>query len=168
MSELIDYIKQQGDMIQKLKDELAKLKGQKVKPKIKPSNKDYVINDAAIEYIKQQRLPKFQLEKFQKQCFSTERNWKSFLFQNKIRKNRHKRIATEGAFLGSLIDHGWNKDLAIISDDAGQFNILTYALCWVHAKKTIQKLIGFTQKRKDQSFNQKLCGEGLPRHLYKY
>ncbi len=37
VTELIDYIKQQGDMIQKLKDELAELKGQKAKPKIKPS-----------------------------------------------------------------------------------------------------------------------------------
>ncbi len=114
------------------------------------NHKDYVINDAAIEYMKQQRLPKYQLEKLQNQCFSTERNWKSFLFQNKIRKKRHKRIATEGALLGSLLDHGWNQDLAIISDDAGQFNILTHALCWVHAERTIQKLIGFTQKRKDQ------------------
>ncbi|WP_321414554.1 hypothetical protein [uncultured Desulfobacter sp.] len=120
------------------------------------NHKDYVINDAAIEYMKQQRLPKFQLEKFQNQCFSTERNWKSFLFQNKIRKKRHKRIATEGALLGSLLDHGWNQDLAIISDDAGQFNILTHALCWVHAERTIQKLIGFTQKRKDQDRGQVL------------
>ena len=71
------------------------------------------------------------------------------MFQNKIRKKRHKRIATEGALLGSLIDHGWNQDLAIVSDDAGQFNILTHALCWVHAERTIQKLIGFTQKRKN-------------------
>lgn len=38
VSELIDYIKQQGDMIQKLKDELAELKGQKPRPQIKPSN----------------------------------------------------------------------------------------------------------------------------------
>ena len=40
ISELIDYIKQQGNLIQKLKDELAELKGQKGKPKIKPSNLD--------------------------------------------------------------------------------------------------------------------------------
>lgn len=40
ISELIDYIKQQGEIIQKLKDELAELKGQKPKPQIKPSNLD--------------------------------------------------------------------------------------------------------------------------------
>jgi len=116
---------------------------------LRVSHSDYVINDTAIEYMKQQRLPKYQLKKFENGSFSTERNWKSFLFQNKIRKKHHKRIATEAALLGSLIYHGWNQDLAIISDDAGQFNILTHALCWVHAERTIQKLIGFTQKRKD-------------------
>lgn len=38
VSELIEYIKQQGEMIQDLKDEIAGLKGQKPKPKIRPSN----------------------------------------------------------------------------------------------------------------------------------
>ena len=57
-------------------------------------------------------------------------------------------IFVEAALLGSLIHHGWNKNLAIISDDAGQFNILQHALCWVHAERTIQKLIGFTKNRK--------------------
>lgn len=116
---------------------------------LRGNHNDYVINDTAIEYMKQQRMPKYQLEKLQNESFSTERNWKSFLFQNRIRKKRHKRIATEAALLGSLIDHGWNQDLAIVSDDAGQFNILLHALCWVHAERSIQKLIGFTQKRRN-------------------
>jgi len=29
-----------------------------------------------------------------------------------------------------------------MSDDAGQFNILLHALCWIHAKRTINKLFG--------------------------
>ena len=44
VSELIDYIKQQGEMIQGLRDEIAQLKGQKPKPKIKPSNLDEETN----------------------------------------------------------------------------------------------------------------------------
>ncbi len=40
VSELIEYIKQQVEIIQKLKDEIADLKGQKARPKIKPSNLD--------------------------------------------------------------------------------------------------------------------------------
>ena len=39
------------------------------------------------------------------------------------------KIATEGALLGSVLHHGLPKSLVIVSDDAGQFNILTHALC---------------------------------------
>ena len=34
-------------------------------------------------------------------------------------------------------------ELAIISDDAGQFKVFLHGLCWVHAERTIQKIIGF-------------------------
>ena len=88
---------------------------------------DYVINDTAIEYMEQQKFPRYQLKKFHSQIITCQRKWKSFLFQNKIRKKHHKRIATEAALLGSLIHHGWNRNLAIVSDDAGQFNILKHA-----------------------------------------
>lgn len=110
---------------------------------------DYVVNNSAIDYMKQQKFPQYQLEKLHHRIFTTQRKWKSFLFQHHIRKKHHKRIATEAALLGSLIHHGWNQNLAIVSDDAGQFNILIHALCWVHAERTIQKLIGFTQDRKE-------------------
>lgn len=116
---------------------------------LQDSKNDYVINDTAIEYMEKQRFPRYLIEKFQNRIFKTERQWKSFLFQHKIRKKHHKRIVTEAALIGSLIHHGWNRELAIISDDAGQFNILMHALCWVHAERTIQKLIGFTQDRKE-------------------
>ena len=55
VSELIDYIKQQGEMIQKLKDEIAEMKGQKSRPKIKPSNLDKEINKRKKKIRSQQR-----------------------------------------------------------------------------------------------------------------
>lgn len=73
----------------------------------------------------------------------------TFLFSNGIVSNLHIRIATEGALVGSIISHGYNKDLAIISDDAGQFNVFLHALCWVHAERTIHKLIGFTTEQQE-------------------
>lgn len=30
----------------------------------------------------------------------------------------------------------------ILSDDAGQFNVFRHALCWIHAERTIHKIIG--------------------------
>ena len=53
---------------------------------------------------------------------------------------RHIRIATEGVLLGSLLMHGINPELAIVSDDAGQFNVLLHGLCWIHAERVQAKL----------------------------
>ncbi|MGA1868363.1 MAG: IS66 family transposase, partial [bacterium] len=50
--------------------------------------------------------------------------------------------------VGSIIDHGFNKELAIMSDDAGQFNVFLHALCWVHAERLVHKLIGYTDHNK--------------------
>jgi hypothetical protein len=109
---------------------------------------DYVINEAAIEYMKQQALPKYQLTKFENMVFTNVRKWKSFLFQHGVRCKHHKRIATEGALVGSILQHGWNRDLAIISDDAGQFNVLLHALCWVHAERAIEAISGFNDAQR--------------------
>ena len=63
-----------------------------------------------------------------------------------ITKQRHVRIATEGSLLGSIVHHGFSKELVILSDAAGQFNILVHALCWIHAERTIHKLVACNQK----------------------
>ena len=38
-----------------------------------------------------------------------------------------------------------NPDMVIVSDDAGQFNVLHHALCWIHAERTLAKLVGFNE-----------------------
>ena len=67
--------------------------------------------------------------------------WYEFLKSLGIEKPLHIRIVTEGALIGSLIEHGFNTDMVIVSDDAGQFNVLIHALCWIHAERLINKLI---------------------------
>lgn len=49
----------------------------------------------------------------------------------------------KGALIGSITYHDFNPDLAIISDDAGQFDIFLHGLCWIHAERSIQKLVGY-------------------------
>jgi hypothetical protein len=36
-----------------------------------------------------------------------------------------------------------------MSDDAGQFNVLAHALCWIHAERTINKLVAWTDEQRD-------------------
>lgn len=69
--------------------------------------------------------------------------WHKQLAELGVKDERHVRIATEGALLGSLLEKGFNPDLAIISDGAGQFAILLHALCWIHAERLIHKLIAY-------------------------
>jgi len=54
-------------------------------------------------------------------------------------------IATEGALWGAVVAHGFLLGAVIVSDDAGQFNVGTHALCWVHAERLIHKLDAFTE-----------------------
>jgi hypothetical protein len=53
-------------------------------------------------------------------------------------------IATEGALWGAVTDHGFLREAVIVSDDAGQFNVGSHALCWVHAERLVHKLDTFT------------------------
>jgi hypothetical protein len=81
--------------------------------------------------------------------FQNENEWIMHLNHMGITKDRHVRIATEGALLGSMLHHGFSKELVIVSDDAGQFNVLLHALCWIHAERTIHKLVPCSDKEKD-------------------
>ncbi len=80
--------------------------------------------------------------------FQDEQEWSSALNALKIVRKRHIRIATEGALIGSVLEHGFNPKMVIISDDAGQFNIFLHALCWIHAERTINKLVGFNEQQR--------------------
>lgn len=51
--------------------------------------------------------------------------------------------------LGSVLNHGLCDDLAIVSDDAGQFNVLSHGLCWVHAERLIHKLLPLNEAHRE-------------------
>jgi len=38
--------------------------------------------------------------------------------------------------------------MAVISDDAGQFNVFDHALCWIHAERLIHRLIPLNDRHK--------------------
>ena len=116
---------------------------------------DYTINDAALDYMRAERLPHKSLsiiEQSNHTCFDNEEAWKHYLQNNNITTKRHVRIATEGVLLGTLIDSGFPIDLVIMSDDAGQFDILLHALCWIHADRVFQRILPLNE-RHDKELN---------------
>jgi hypothetical protein len=117
---------------------------------LRNEHSDFVLNEQAFEYMAQQKLPERQLDKlrfYRGKIFKNETRWNNFLKRHYVKLDRHKRIATEGALIGSIAYHGFNPELAIISDDAGQFKVFLHGLCWVHTERTIQKIIGFNDQQ---------------------
>ena len=110
-----------------------------------------MINEDAFEYMNKQRLAKsiiHLLKDHYKKQFANLAEWQAHLEELQIIKHRHIKIATEGAPIGSVLHHGLPKSLVIVSDDAGQFNILNHALCWIHAERTLNKLIAPNEERR--------------------
>jgi hypothetical protein len=117
---------------------------------LRAGHTDYVLNGEAIEYMRANGLPKGQIERLagDDQVFADEPEWMAALAERDITRERHVRIATEGALLGSILEHEINPRLVVLSDDAGQFNVLLHALCWIHAERTIKKLVGFNDAQR--------------------
>jgi hypothetical protein len=111
---------------------------------LRAGHPDYRINDEALAYMRRQRLAQPLLERLRSdplQRFADKAHWEAHLKGLGITGQRHCRIATEGALLGSALDHGVSSELAIVSDDAGQFDVLRHGLCWVHPERLVHKLI---------------------------
>ncbi len=112
---------------------------------------DYVINQAALDYMRERDLAGpviTQLATHQPTRFADQVAWQAHLDQLGISALRVTPdpicIATEGALWGSVQAHGLLREMVIVSDDAGQFDVGHHALCWVHAERLVHKLDTFT------------------------
>ena len=113
---------------------------------------DYVLDEEAFAYMQASGMPKSQLDLFKEEhTFPTALHWAGYLKSIGLTSQQHSKIATEGALYASVLSHGVSKNLVILSDDAGQFNIagLLHALCWVHAERNINKIIAFSDAHRE-------------------
>lgn len=111
---------------------------------LRAGHTDYRIDAQALTSMQAQGLAQAlrqRLRDHPQRHFADVSQWEAHLEALDIRGERHRRIATEGALLASAIEHGLAPDLVVVSDDAGQFDVLRHGLCWVHAERLIHKLI---------------------------
>jgi hypothetical protein len=71
--------------------------------------------------------------------------WATHLHRCGIDSPRAVTLATEGALLGGLVSQGFRRDIGLVSDDAGQFDLFVHGLCWVHAERPLQHLLPLTE-----------------------
>jgi hypothetical protein len=120
---------------------------------LRAGHTDYVINIDALLYMIEHKLPQKELQLIESclnQTFSADLQWQKHLGKMGISVKRHVKIATEGALIGSIIANGFNRDLVILSDDAGQFDVMLHALCWIHAERALNKLGYFSERQHQQ------------------
>lgn len=111
---------------------------------------DYTINDFAVAYWQRQKLAQAVIERLSGGAawFADEGAWRGYLALHDVTTERHIRIATEGALLGSLIAHGVSPELTVLSDGAGQFDVLVHALCWLHVERPLGRLVPHNEKHR--------------------
>jgi hypothetical protein len=122
---------------------------------LRAGHTDYVLNDAAYDYMRNQGLPAATIARLKAEPqtrFRDQTAWQAHL--DRLGFNALKvtpdpvRLATEGALWGSIQAHEFLCDAVVLSDDAGQFNIGRHALCWVHAERLVHKLDTFTDQHR--------------------
>jgi hypothetical protein len=116
----------------------------------------YVINDAALDYMKDRQLPKVVIDKFadhEERIFSCPEAWERHLQALGLTGLNVTPdpvlIASEGALWGAIRHQGLLPDTVIVSDDAGQFRVGVHALCWVHAERLVHKLVPANDKQRN-------------------
>jgi hypothetical protein len=97
---------------------------------------DYVINEAALDYMRGRALAGFvihQLAAHQQTRFADQAAWQAHLDRLDISALKVTPdpicIATEAALWGSVQAHGLLREMVIVSDYAGQFDVGRHALC---------------------------------------
>jgi len=108
----------------------------------------YVMNDAALDYMRGRNLSQAVIDKLAiqaRQVFFSVEEWESHLHtlglcELKVTPDPVL-IATEAALWGAIRHQGLLQNTIIVSDDAGQFRVGAHALCWVHAERLVHKLV---------------------------
>jgi len=117
---------------------------------LRGEHRDYVINEAAVAYWEKYGLAAALVASLTEgpTHFGDAVAWNERLHALGITTSRLVRITTEGVLLGSLIDHGVSPNLVVLSDGAGQFNILVHAACWVHAERPLARMIPHNEQHR--------------------
>jgi hypothetical protein len=116
----------------------------------------YLIDETSVSYVKEHGGVNalFLVNAFNthgSSQFDSERAWQACLSSLGICKDFEVRVASEGALLAGLLAQGIPKSLGILSDDAGQFNVLEHALCWIHEERHLKAIVPLTAQNREET-----------------
>jgi hypothetical protein len=104
---------------------------------------DYQLTEESFSYMGRYKVAPWirkKLTQADKRWFADREHFEAHLQTLGITNVHYRRLIVEAGLIGSILRHGFPVDMVILSDDAGQFNVLTHALCWIHAERGIKSL----------------------------
>jgi Transposase IS66 family len=110
----------------------------------------YVLNESARQYLESQPISVRHWEHlpFDDTCLAVGKSeWQEYLAVQGVKSAKAVQAISEAGLLGGVMAQGMNAGLRVLSDGAGQFNILSHGLCWVHAERGLRRLQGTTPKQ---------------------
>ena len=110
---------------------------------LQAGDKKYVLNDDAKVDLEKYQLPQKHLLELgfsDETLATTKEEWGEHLLSLGIKNVKTVRVLTEAALIGGLNIAGRSEILRILSDGAGQFNVMQHGLCWVHIERGLRKL----------------------------
>lgn len=108
----------------------------------------YVINVAAAAFLSERQAPQRVIDALlahDDRRFADEAAWTEHLAGFEFGVG-HGRLIGEAAMVGAIVERGLLANTVIVSDDAGQFNVFTHALCWVHAERHLRRIVCATDE----------------------
>jgi hypothetical protein len=112
----------------------------------------YVLNEDAKTYLENYQLPQKNLigvDFSDEPLAVTKEEWHEHLLSQGITSIKTVRVLTEAALIGGLSIEGRREPLRILSDGAGQFNVMQHGLCWVHIERGLRKLEGDSEEERE-------------------
>ena len=112
----------------------------------------YVLNEEAKAYLENYQIPKKHQEQIifsDELLATTKEGWYNYLLSKGIVSVKTVRVLSEAALLGGLTIAERSEPLRILSDGAGQFNIMKHGLCWIHIERGLRKLDGNTARERE-------------------
>lgn len=110
----------------------------------------YEINAAAVASMGAQRVPEAVVATLLGQeppAFADQAAWEAHVAALALGAG-HRRLVTEAAIVGAIAARGLLTDTVIVSDAAGQFDVLTHALCGVHAERHLRRIVCVTEEQR--------------------
>jgi hypothetical protein len=115
---------------------------------------DYVLGGDALFYLQCHDFPRRRHGRIEALLegatwtWDNPAEWERQLQDWDITHPEQRRLLTEAALWGSLMDHDLYLDQPLLSDDAAQFKLLGFAhgLCWLHAERHVARLIPLSRR----------------------